>query len=83
MGNSHGSGICIDSGSMGRPFYVCHSAISPQAVAEMLSNSIDEERWTLFSLSGYESSRPILGQVGENAFRSRKTSQRLVPLTRY
>lgn len=57
---------------MGRTVYVFHSAISPQSVAEVLSHSIDEEHWTLFSLSGYKGGRLILGQVGENTFRLRK-----------
>jgi len=57
---------------MGRTVYVFHAAISPQSVAEVLSHSIDEEHWTLFSLSGYKGGRPILGQVGENTFRLRK-----------
>ena len=57
---------------MDRTVYVLHSAISPQAVAEVLNRSIDEEQWTLFSLSGYSGSRPILGKVRGNTFRLRK-----------
>ena len=57
---------------MSRTVYVFHSTISPQSVVDVLSHSIDREHWTLYSLSGYKGSRPILGQVEENTFRLRK-----------
>ena len=57
---------------MDRIILVLHSALTPSAVAEALRRSIDEEHWTLFSLSGYRGNRPLLGEVGENTFRVRK-----------
>jgi len=51
---------------------VLHSALAPNAVADALRRSIDEERWTLFSLSGYRGSCPVLGEVRENTFRLQK-----------
>ena len=46
-----------------------HSALAPAALAQALYRSIDEERRTLFSLSGYKGSLPILGEVTEATFR--------------
>ena len=57
---------------MGRTVYVLHSAIAANSVADALRSSIDEEHWTLFSLSGYRGNRPLLGAVGENTFRLQK-----------
>jgi len=57
---------------MGRTVYVLHSALAPEAVADVLRRSIDEEHWTLFSWSGYRGDRPLLGEVGENSFRVQK-----------
>jgi hypothetical protein len=51
---------------------ILHSALPPSAVADALRRSIDEERRTLFSLSGYKGDRPVLGEVKENAFRLQK-----------
>lgn len=57
---------------MGRTVFVLRSGFTPEAVAEALRHSIDEEHWTLFSMSGYKGERPILGEVGENTFRVQK-----------
>jgi hypothetical protein len=38
-------------------------------LSDALRRSIDEERRTLFSLSGFKGSCPVLGEVGESAFR--------------
>ena len=62
----------LDCKSMGRTVYVLHSAIAANTVAEALRRSIDEEHWTLFSLSGYRGNRPLLGEVRENTFRLQK-----------
>jgi hypothetical protein len=57
---------------MPRTEYVLHSALAPHAVADALRRSIDEKRWTPFSLSGYHGNRPLLGKVGENTFTLQK-----------
>jgi hypothetical protein len=57
---------------MGRTVYILHSALAPNAVGDVLRRSIDEEHWTLFSLSGYRGNLPILGEVGKNTFRLQK-----------
>jgi hypothetical protein len=51
---------------------VLHSALAPNAVADALRRSIDEKCWTLFSLSGYQGTRPLLGTVGEDTFTVQK-----------
>ncbi len=51
---------------------VFRSALTPSAVADALRRSIDEERRTLFSLSGYRGSLPVLGEVTETTFRLQK-----------
>jgi hypothetical protein len=57
---------------MGRDVFVLHSALAPIAVADALRRSIDEQRWPLFSLSGYKGSLPLLGEVSENTFKVQK-----------
>ncbi len=57
---------------MGRKVFVLHSPFTPIAVAAALRRSIDEEHRTLFSLSGYQGDNPLLGEVGDNAFRVQK-----------
>ncbi|MGA8878690.1 MAG: hypothetical protein WCC25_16240 [Candidatus Korobacteraceae bacterium] len=57
---------------MGRKVFVLHSTLTPNAVAEALRRSIDEQRWTPFSLSGYKGKLPLLGEVGENTFEVQK-----------
>jgi len=54
---------------MGRTVFVLHSALTPNAVADALRRSIDEQRWTPFSLSGNKGNLPLLGEVGENTFK--------------
>jgi hypothetical protein len=51
---------------------VLHSALTPIAVSDALRRSVDEERRTLFSLSGYRGSLPVLGEVTESTFRLQK-----------
>jgi hypothetical protein len=51
---------------------VLHSALPPDAVAEALRRSMDEGHRTLFSLSGYRGSRPVLGQIRGDTFRLQK-----------
>jgi hypothetical protein len=55
-----------------KPTVVMHSALTPNAFGEALRRAIDPEHWTLFSLSGYEGTRPILGEVNTNTFRLQK-----------
>jgi hypothetical protein len=62
----------IDCTKMSRTIYVLHSALAPNLVVDALRRSIDEEHWTLFSLSGYQGNRPLLGELGENTFRLQK-----------
>jgi hypothetical protein len=57
---------------MGRTVFVLHSALAPNAVADTLRRSIDEQRWTPFSLSGYKGNLPLLGEVTENTFKVQK-----------
>jgi len=51
---------------------VLHSSLAPTALADALRRSIDEERRTLFSLSGYRGSCFVLGEVKESTFRLQK-----------
>ena len=57
---------------MARAVFVLHSALAPNAVADALRRSIDEQHWTLFSLSGYKGNLPLLGEVSENTFKVQK-----------
>ncbi len=57
---------------MGRKVFVLHSTLTPIAVGDALRRSIDEQRWTPFSLSGYKGKLPLLGEVGENTFEVQK-----------
>jgi hypothetical protein len=52
-----------------RATIVLHSSLAAAAAAEALHRSIDEERGTLFSISGYKGDRPVLGDVSETTFR--------------
>jgi hypothetical protein len=52
-----------------KPPIVLHSALAPVALLDALRRSIDEERSTLFSLSGFRGSQPILGEVMDSSFR--------------
>jgi hypothetical protein len=51
---------------------ILHSTLTPVARADALHRSIDEERRTLFALSGYRGSCPVLGEVTESTFRVQK-----------
>jgi hypothetical protein len=51
---------------------VFHSSLAPVTAADALRRAIDEERWTIFSMSGYKGDRPVLGEVSENKFRLRR-----------
>jgi hypothetical protein len=51
---------------------VLHSALAPNAVADALRRSIDEEQRTFFSLTGYRGSSPVLGVITDNTFRLRR-----------
>lgn len=57
---------------MRRTVYVLHSALAPSAVADALRRSIDEKHWTLFSWSGYQGDRVLLGRVDDNTFAVQK-----------
>jgi hypothetical protein len=48
---------------------VLHSGLAPTVLADALRRSIDEERRTFFSLSGYRGSCSVLGEVTESTFR--------------
>lgn len=49
-----------------------HSALDPTTAADALRRSIDEERRTIFSMSGYEGNLPVIGEVTESVFRLQK-----------
>lgn len=49
-----------------------HSTLTPGAFTEALREAVDQERWKLFSPSGYEGIRPVLGDVQTNTFRLQK-----------
>jgi len=51
---------------------ILYSTLTPVAVADALRRSIDEKRRTLFSLSGYRGSCPVVGEVTESTFRLQK-----------
>ena len=55
-----------------KPTVVMHSSLTADAFGEALRRAIDPEHWTLFSLSGYEGTRPILGEVDSDTFRLQK-----------
>jgi hypothetical protein len=48
---------------MGLRLFVLHSAITPNAVADALRSSIDEERCTLISRSRYRGKRPLRARL--------------------
>jgi len=55
-----------------KPTVVMHSTLTPDAFQEALRRAIDPEHWVVFSLSGYEGTRPILGEVDRSTFRLQK-----------
>ena len=62
----------IDCSVMGRNVFVLHSTLTPSAVADALRRSMDEQRRTPLSLSGYKGKLPLLGEVGEKTFQVQK-----------
>jgi hypothetical protein len=57
---------------MGRSIFILHSALTPNAVGDVLRREVDEERRTLGSPSGFRGDHAILGDVGQDSFRLRK-----------
>ncbi len=51
---------------------VLHSDYSPEACAAKLAEQIDIDKRSLFSLSGYRGSRPVVGRIVGNEFRMHK-----------
>jgi hypothetical protein len=51
---------------------ILHSDYSPDTCVAKLSEQIDSDKRSLFSLSGYKGSKPIVGRVGGNEFRLHK-----------
>jgi hypothetical protein len=49
-----------------------HSEYSPGECLAKLAEQIDVDRLTLFSLSGYQGKKPILGRIAGNEFRLHK-----------
>jgi hypothetical protein len=52
--------------------FVLRSDYSPDACLARLAEQIDIDQRTLFSLSGYRGSKPILGRIAGNEFRLHK-----------
>lgn len=57
---------------MARKTVVLHSALSPERVVETLRREMEEERWSLSSVSGMAGDRPVVGRIDGNQFRLRK-----------
>jgi hypothetical protein len=57
---------------MARKLIVLHSAMGLDAVKDVLRREVDEERWTLFSLSGFTGARPVVGKMEGDRLRLRK-----------
>jgi len=51
---------------------VLHSDYPPEACFARLADEVDIDDWTVFSLSGYKGSGPILGRLAGNEFRLHK-----------
>jgi hypothetical protein len=51
---------------------ILHSDYSPDTCVAKLSEQIDSDKRSLFSLSGYKGSKPIVGRIGGNEFRLQK-----------
>jgi hypothetical protein len=51
---------------------VLHSGLAPAAAVDALRRCMDEEQWTLFSLTGYKGDQPVLGVITGNSFRLQK-----------
>src|SRR5277367_3687845 len=46
-----------------RHFTVLRTDLDENECLRRLTESIDPERWTIFSLSGYKSSKPVIGWI--------------------
>jgi hypothetical protein len=46
--------------------------LGPTEVAEALRDSVDEERWSPFSMSRFSGDRPLIGRIGFDSFRIQK-----------
>jgi hypothetical protein len=57
---------------MKKKLIVMHSPMSPDALADALRRSMDEERRALFSLSGYKGEQAVLGEIWGNSFHLQK-----------
>ena len=57
---------------MGRTVYILHSNLAPASVPIVLQGSMDAERRSLFSLSGYKGDRPLVGSVVGDTFSIQK-----------
>jgi|SRR5215831_488464 len=57
---------------MKKKLIVLHSPMPPAAVAEALRGSMDEERRTILSFSGYKGDKDVLGAVWGNSFHLEK-----------
>ena len=57
---------------MPRKTFVFHSPLSPVEVAEALRQAVDVEQRALFSLSGFQGDRPLIGKVDFDSFRIQK-----------
>jgi hypothetical protein len=51
---------------------IFHSPLSLDSTLEALRKSVDEERWTPFSWSGYRGESPLLGRIRPDSIRIRK-----------
>jgi hypothetical protein len=51
---------------------ILHSDYSPDTCVAKLSEQIDSDKRSLFSLSGYKGSKPIVGRIDGNEFRLHK-----------
>jgi len=51
---------------------VLRSALATTVATDALRRSIDQERRTLFSISGYKGDRPVLGEISDSTFRLQK-----------
>jgi hypothetical protein len=57
---------------MRRKIVIFHSPLSPAEITEALRGSVDDEQRSLFSLSGFQGDRPLIGTIGFDSFRIQK-----------
>src|SRR5262245_40325798 len=55
-----------------KKIWILLSPMSPAAAADALRRSMDEERRTIFSLSGYEGEQDVIGSVYGNSIHMQK-----------